>query len=358
MLDYFITHWKSLVVYVASLFIAYGVAWLLRLLLTHTLFLFLRKQFHYTDKNSFHRATRPATILLFFLLASLISATPALPDIFSPESIRQLLFSAVLLMVGWQVIALIGLGIDFITHQYNLDEADNLQARKVTTQMVVLRRLLNTGVMVVTLASIFMLYPTIRNLGAGLFASAGVIGLIAGMAARPILGNLIAGLQIAFTQPIRIDDVVIIEGEWGWIEEIHPTFVVVKIWDLRRLVVPLSHFIEKPFQNWTRETADILGSVFIYTDYTVPVPKVRQKLHDILSATPLWDGKVWNLQVTNAKEQTLELRALMSAPNSPQAWDLRCHVREELIAFLQQAYPNCLPKLRATMESRPTAEHT
>jgi small-conductance mechanosensitive channel len=154
-------------------------------------------------------------------------------------------------------------------------------------------------------------------------------------------------VQIAFSQPIRLDDVVIVEGEWGWIEEITTTYVVVRIWDLRRLVVPLSYFIEKPFQNWTRNTADLLGTVFLYTDYTVPVDEVRQELHRILEASKMWDGKVWGLQVTNASEHTVELRALMSSPGSSQAWDLRCYVREKLIAYLQQNHPQSLPRARA-----------
>jgi small-conductance mechanosensitive channel len=161
------------------------------------------------------------------------------------------------------------------------------------------------------------------------------------------VANLLAGLQLALTQPIRIDDVVIVEGEWGRIEEIRNTFVVVRIWDLRRLVVPLSHFIEKPFQNWTRVTADLLGTVFVHVDYTTPVEQVRSELKAILDTTPMWDGKVWNLQVTEASERTIQLRALMSAPDASTAWDLRCHVRERLLDYLQRAHPQALPRSRA-----------
>jgi small-conductance mechanosensitive channel len=185
-----------------------------------------------------------------------------------------------------------------------------------------------------------------------LFASAGLAGLVAGMAARPALSNLIAGIQLALTTPINLDDVVIVEGEWGWIEEISATYVVVRIWDLRRLVVPLSYFIENPFQNWTRKTADILGTVMIYADYTAPVVALRIELHRILKATPMWDGKVWNLQVTNATDTVVELRALMSASSSGTAWDLRCHVREKLLEFLQREYPECLPKVRAELDGQ------
>jgi hypothetical protein len=195
-----------------------------------------------------------------------------------------------------------------------------------------------------------MTFPAIRHVGITLFASAGLAGLVAGMAARSTLSNLLAGVQIALTEPIRLDDVVIVEGEWGWIEEIGTTYVVVRIWDLRRLVVPLSYFIEHPFQNWTRVTSDLLGTVFVYTDYRVPVDEVRVELHRILQASGMWDGKAWGLQVTDATEHTLQLRALMSATDSSTAWDLRCHVREKLIALLQQRYPQSLPRVRAELD--------
>ena len=194
-----------------------------------------------------------------------------------------------------------------------------------------------------------MTFPSIRHLGESLFASAGLAALVAGLAARSTFSNLIAGVQIAFTQPMRLDDVVIVEGEWGWIEEIRTTYVVVRIWDLRRLIVPLSYFIEKPFQNWTRQTADLLGTVFLYTDYTVPVEEVRQEIHRVLESSKRWDGKVWGMQVTNASERSMELRALMSAPNASVAFELRCFVRERLIQFLQEKYPQSLPKTRAEL---------
>jgi hypothetical protein len=195
-----------------------------------------------------------------------------------------------------------------------------------------------------------MTFPSIRHVGESLFASAGLAALAAGLAAKSTLSSLVAGVQIALTQPIRLDDVVIVEGEWGWVEEITTTYVIVRIWDLRRLVLPLSYFIEKPFQNWTRQTADILGTVFLYTDYTVPVEEVRQEVHRILEASGMWDGKVWNLQVTDAKDHVIELRALMSAPNGGKAWDLRCHVREKLIEFMQRKYPQSLPRVRAELD--------
>jgi small-conductance mechanosensitive channel len=192
----------------------------------------------------------------------------------------------------------------------------------------------------------------VRQLGTAILASAGIIGVVVGMAAQRTISTFIAGLQIAFTQPIRVDDVVIVENEWGRIEEITLTYVVVRIWDLRRLVVPITYFIEKPFQNWTRVTADILGTVFIYVDYTVSVDAVREQLQKILNDCELWDKKVCVLQVTNTTEKTVELRALMSAEDASKAWTLRCHVREKLVEFVQKNYPNALPKIRAELDKQ------
>jgi small-conductance mechanosensitive channel len=256
---------------------------------------------------------------------------------------------------AWLIVSLTRVLEDVLAERYRLDVADNLQARHVHTQMRVLRRVFLVVLGVITLSLMLMTFPTARQLGTTLFASAGVAGIVIGMAARPTVANLIAGVQIALTQPIRIDDVVIVENEWGRIEEITTTYVVVRIWDLRRLVLPLSYFIEHPFQNWTRVTADILGTVFLYTDYRIPVENVRAELHRILESSGMWDGKVWGLQVTNATEHTVELRALMSAPDASQAWDLRCHVREGLIEFVQRTYPDSLPRVRAEMKPPPTS---
>jgi hypothetical protein len=182
-------------------------------------------------------------------------------------------------------------------------------------------------------------------------ASAGIVGLVIGFATQKTVSTVLAGLQIAITQPIRVDDVVIVENEWGRIEEITLTYVVVRLWDLRRLVVPITYFIEKPFQNWTRVSADLMGTVSIYSDYTLPVQSLREELHSILRASNLWDGRVWGLQVTGATERALELRALMSASDASSAWDLRCDVREKLVAFIQNKYPESLPRLRAELSS-------
>ena len=214
------------------------------------------------------------------------------------------------------------------------------------TQVRVLLRTADVLVVIVTIGAALMTFGPVRQYGVSLFASAGVAGIVAGLAARPVLSNLFAGVQLAMTQPIRIDDQVVVENEWGWIEEINATYVVVRLWDWRRLVVPLTYFIERPFQNWTRETAALIGTAFIYVDYRAPVDVIRKKLDEIVKASKLWDGRVVNLQVTEAKEHTIELRCLMSANSAPQAFDLRCEVREKLIDFLQAQHPEALPRRR------------
>ena len=266
----------------------------------------------------------------------------------------QKLFSLCLVAsFAWGVIALTHGIRDAFSAKYRVDVPDNLAARQMATRINMLHRIVVILVAGFAASAMLMSFPSLRHLGTTLLASAGVVGIVIGMAARPTLSNLIAGVQLAFTQPIRIDDVVIVEGEWGWIEEIKTTYVVVRIWDLRRLVLPLSYFIERPFQNWTRVTADLLGTVFLYVDYTVPVEEVRQELKRVLDGADMWDGKVWGLQVTDTTDRTIQLRALMSASNSGQAWNLRCYVREKLISFLQTRYPQSLPKARAEISGIP-----
>ena len=209
---------------------------------------------------------------------------------------------------------------------------------------------------VVALAFMLMMFPAVRHVGISILASAGVMGIIAGLAAQRSIANILVGIQIAVTQPFRVEDVVVVEGEWGWIEEITATYVVVRIWDLRRLVLPIIYFTEKPFQNWTRTSADLLGTVFLYVDYTVPVEAIRQELHRVLQDSSFWDGKAWGLQVTDTSERTVTIRALMSAADSPTAWNLRCEVREKLIVYLQEHYPAALPKIRGELTPPDLAE--
>ncbi|HVI08850.1 MAG TPA: mechanosensitive ion channel domain-containing protein [Candidatus Binatia bacterium] len=294
------------------------------------------------------------TRLLFPLLA-LLAVIPAMP--LAPLAISRLNHVNVLALIGcaaWMAVAMLNVLRDYIAQRHAHDANDNLAVRRLRTQVQVLRHIMVVLIVVITIAIMVMTFPSARHVGESLFASAGVAAVVAGLAARTTLSNLLAGVQIALSQPIRLDDVVIVEGEWGWIEEITMTYVVVRIWDLRRLVLPISYFIEKPFQNWTRNASDLLGTVFVYTDYTVPVDEVRKQLLHILQGSGMWDGKVWGLQVSNASERTVELRALMSSPNSSAAWDLRCYVREQLIAFLQERYPQSLPRTRAEIAELPS----
>ncbi|WP_340117481.1 mechanosensitive ion channel family protein [Pelagibius sp. 7325] len=285
------------------------------------------------------------------LAAVLVAAVIVLPVLeFGEVSLGYLrhgLSILLIALVGWTVIAIITLMSDLRARRYRIDVEDNLTARKFLTQIRVLQRTAVVFVGVITLAVILMTFESVQEYGAGLFASAGVVGLVLGIAARPVLANLIAGIQIAVTQPIRIEDAVVVEGEWGWIEEIASTYVVVRIWDWRRLIVPLSYFIEKPFQNWTRESGSIIGSVFWHADYRVPIAAFREKMKEVVAASAYWDGQVVALQVTEANGQTVELRGLMSARTSPRAWDLRCEVREKMIIWLQENHPQALPRIRA-----------
>ena len=249
-------------------------------------------------------------------------------------------------LFGWLAIKITYIVRDVFLNRYDINARDNLRARGIHTQMSVITNIIIVLIVLLTISFILMNFAEVRHIGVSMLASAGVIGIVVGFAAQKTLGNLIAGIQIAIAQPIRLGDVVIIEDEWGWIEEITLTFVVVRIWDLRRLVVPISYFLEKPFQNWTRTSADLLGTVLIYADYAIPVKEVRNELTSILANSPKWDKKVNVLQVTNATDKTVELRALMSAADSPTLWDLRCEVREKLLGFLQQRFPECLPRMR------------
>ncbi len=294
---------------------------------------------------------QPLQFLLPVLLVYPLLGLTELP-FHQEETITGILKVLTVMLIAWLAIRSVWVGEEGLLRHFDTSGPDNLTARRVHTQIKLMRQVVLFIIVILTIAVTLMMFEPLRVIGVSMLASAGIAGLIIGLSAQKVLGNLLAGIQIAITQPIRLDDVVIVENEWGWIEEITLTYVLVKIWDLRRLVVPISYFIEKPFQNWTRTSADILGTVFIYADYTIPIDKLREELTRILQSTDLWDGKVNGLQVTNAKENTLELRALMSAADSPKAWDLRCLVRERLISFVQEHYPQCLPKYRADLKQQ------
>ena len=283
-------------------------------------------------------------LLLHFLFPIITIPGAGLP--FLKQAFGLLLIAS----IAWLIIKLVYVVEDVLLGQFRVDVKDNLRARRIQTQIQIFKKVVIVVVGILALAIILMTFEKVRHLGTSILASAGIAGIIVGLAAQRSISTLLAGIQIAITQPIRIDDVVIVENEWGRIEEITLTYVVVRIWDLRRLILPITYFIEKPFQNWTRVTADILGTVFLYVDYNVPVRDIREELHRILKNSEFWDGKVWGLQVTNTTERTVELRALMSAPDASKAWNLRCEVRERLMAHIQREYPDGLPKLRAEIQ--------
>jgi len=266
------------------------------------------------------------------------------------EYLAIILSTVLIISVAWLLIRITNVLEDIILHRYKIDVKDNLEARKIFTQMDIVRKIFIFVICVFALAAVLMNFENFRHVGTSLLASAGVAGLIIGFAAQRTIANVLAGFQIALTQPIRIDDVVIVENEWGRIEEVTLTYVVVAIWDMRRLVLPISYFIEQPFQNWTRTSADILGTVFLYIDYTVPIDEIRKELGRILEQSEHWDGKVWRLHTTDANDRTVEVRALMSAADSGTAWELRCEVREKLIDFVQKNYPDGLPKFRTEIQ--------
>ncbi len=302
--------------------------------------------------GTFKRLALPLFLILFSLLLRM-------------QSLRELLnlenaafwfrkASTLLFIFSLTWLGLAGLKIikKVVLKNYDIGESDNLRARKVYTQFSILERIIIFIIVLLALGFALMTFEGIREIGISIFASAGVAGIIIGFSAQKLISTILAGIQIAIAQPIKLDDVVIVEGEWGRIEEITLTYVVVKIWDKRRLIVPTPYFIDKPFQNWTKTSSDILGTVFLYTDYEVPFDKLREELTRILNNTQLWDGEVNVLQVTDSKATHVEVRALMSAVDSPTAWDLRVHVREQLIGYLQKNYPESIARNRVLLKKQ------
>lgn len=265
------------------------------------------------------------------------------------QPLSRLLAVAVIALVGWISIRAVDMAAARYLQQFRLDVDDNFLARKHVTQVRVFKRVTDTLIIMIATSTALMTFDSVRQYGVSLFASAGAAGVIVGLAARPLLSNLIAGVQIAVTQPIRIEDAVIIENEWGWVEDIASTYVVIRLWDWRRMVVPLSYFIERPFQNWTRDTQSLIGAISLHVDYAADVPRIRQRLEQAARESSLWDGAVVNLQVIDSHPRTMEVRALVSAKNAPQSWDLRCEIREKLLAFIRDEMPEALPRDRLLM---------
>jgi small-conductance mechanosensitive channel len=326
------------------LIVAMGAAWGV-----HSAILSLLRRVFRAKRPYLHNVldqTRVPTLFGALLVAAAI-ALPAAP--FGPDTkalLARLLGLAVIGLVGWIAVMALRIAADLYLMRFRMDVEDNFLARKHVTQVRVLLRVVEVVIALLTLGFALMTFNEVRQFGVTLFASAGVAGIVAGLAARPVMSNFLAGVQLAISQPIRIDDAVIVENEWGNVEEITFTYVVIRLWDLRRLIVPISYFMEKPFQNWSRISGELIGTVLLYVDHTTPVAAVRKELNEIVAQSRLWNRKVVNLQVVDCNETTIQLRALVSANTAAATWNLRCEVREKLIEFLQREYPHALPRRR------------
>lgn len=296
--------------------------------------------------NSFVHRTKGATRYSAVLFALSI-VMPLLPlDPAAADTANRIFVAALILLIGWVVLLAANASADHYIGQFQIGATNDLLARKAVTQVEVLKRILDGLIIIVAIGLALMSFDSVRQLGVSLFASAGVVGIIAGVALRSILANFFAGVQIALTQPIRINDVVIVENEYGNVEELSSTYVVIRLWDLRRLIVPLSYFMERPFQNWTRRSSQLLGTIFIYADYTIAVDSIREEAQDIVETSDLWDKKVLCVQVTDVKEAALEVRVVVSAADSGKLWNLRCELREKLVDFIRTEHPGALPRQR------------
>lgn len=308
---------------------------------------------HFSESRAVPRlfldASARALGLVFCLLALSGTLKAATDDLPLMGAIQQVTTLLLILAITWAAVRLTSAIGEVIVALNPVLEGHWKRARKVETQTRFLVRALNILIVIIGFGAALMTFESVQHMGASLLASAGVGGLILGFAARPVLSNLLAGMQIALTQPFRIDDVLHVQGEWCWVEEVTATYVVLRVWDLRRLVVPLQWFIENPFQNWSRNTADLLGAVFIWVDYTMPVEPLRQEFNRLLEQSNLWDGKLATVQVTDSNDQAMQVRFLMSASDSSRNWDLRCAVREGLVTFTQEHYPAQLPRVRARL---------
>jgi len=346
---------KEIVTYVTGVIIIFAVLFIIYLIVNRILWKIENKTRNELTKKLRKNLKVPVILLIIILALWLPFSFTEVPEIIT-NSANKILTILVIAIFAWISIRLVYLVKFLILKQYDIDQKDNLKARKVYTQFRIIQRILVFLILIIAISLALMTFNEIRRIGVSIIASAGVTGIILGFAAQKIIGGVLAGVQLAFTQPIRLDDVVVVENEWGRIEEINLTYVVVRIWDQRRLILPTTYFIEKPFQNWTRTSAEILGTVFIYTDYNVPFEELRKELTRLLQNCKYWDGKVNVLQVTNSTEKTVEIRALVSAIDSSTAWDLRVYIRENLIRFLQENYPDSLPKSRVIITKENTSQ--
>lgn len=331
--------------------ILFGVALLIGLLVSIAVFKVVQMSLisiPEASKSMINKKFKMSLQLLFSIVALNIALPFTTLSATSDYYIHKLLYVALIIAFALLFIKISEFIKSLLYIRFDVNVTDNLDERKARTQIDFLQKLVSLLIIFIATAVILMSFSRVRELGTSILASAGIAGLIIGLAAQKSISNLLAGFQIAFTQPIRLDDVVIVENEWGRIEEITLSFVVVKIWDQRRLVLPISYFLEKPFQNWTRISSDILGTVFIYTDYTIPVDELRKELTRILTheGNTLWDKKVGIIQITNTSEKGIELRILISSTNASLNWDLKCLVREQMITYIQKNFQDCLPRIR------------
>lgn len=342
---FWLPHWLAgIVVLILVAGIALGV---------HALLLRLARRGRLKQSQFWRQFTMRAANPTRFLIV-LIAVAAAIPASGLPSSVQRSLISPLsavfVLLLGWCAIATVGLTGDLYLARLSTDYG-NAMTRKHVTQVRLLRRAGQILIVLLTIGGAMMVVPAIRQYGVSLFASAGAAGIVVGLAARPLLSNLLAGIQIAITQPVKIEDSVVINNEWGWIEDITSTYLVLRTWDLRRLIIPLSWFLEQPIQNWTRENATIIGQVHLNVDYRTPVEELRKELDREVHASKLWDRNVVNLQVVEADAETIQLRILATASDASKAWDLRCELREKMIAYIAEHYPQYLPHRRVVLEA-------
>ncbi len=296
--------------------------------------------------------------ILLLIIAVWIALAIALPEEYWLDVYTRVFVIITIAAGAWFISALVRLFFDRVLLRYvvsdptELTGEDNRVARRMQTQITILRRVAAALIVILAVAAILLTFPGAQAAGASLLASAGLVSVVAGLAAQSSLANLFAGMQLAFSDALRIDDVVIAEGEYGRVEEITLTYVVVKTWDLRRLVLPSTYFTTTPFQNWTRESSDLLGTVYLDVDWTVSPAAVREELERVLAETEMWDGQKSGVIVTDATGGFVQIRALMSAADAPTLWDLRCLVREKLVQWVHDQRPEILPRSRVTSRNQ------
>jgi small-conductance mechanosensitive channel len=331
----------TIILALAALPVSWGIQYVVLFLLDRVL---RRRKIHLEKGRVSKLLALPSfTVLVLIFWQALLLTSDALPN---QERDLHTFERLYIFAIAWFVMRFMTLAKVIASAKFDMGSADNLKARKVQTQFQFLEKAMSIVIGVIAVALVLMTFDSVRRIGGSLIASAGLAGIILGFAAQKTLGTFLSGFQVAFTQPIRMDDVVVVEGEWGQIEEITLSYVVIKIWDQRRLIVPISYFTEKPFQNWTRSQSALLGYVFLNFDFSLSVDSIRGEFNRILNATPLWDKKTSVLQVTDATEKNIQVRFLMSARNSPESFDLRCYVREKMVEYIQNTNPKAFPRLR------------